>query len=81
MIYVQRSYIHIPRKYTPYPNGETKVKVCFHTNKLILLFPFISIHLKSTIYTQPITAHQLSGIVCKSMRCMSAVEGEGEWKD
>lgn len=56
------------------PNSETHN--LFYTKYLILLFPFISIHLKSTIY---ITAHQLSGIVYKSMRCMSAIEGEGEW--
>lgn len=55
---------------------KQKIMIYFYTNYLILLFPFISFHLKSTIY---ITAHQLSGIVYKSMSCISDVEGEGEW--
>lgn len=54
--------------------NDAKPLVCFSIKYLILLFPFISIHLKSTV---DITAHQLRGIVYKWMYCKSAIERRG----
>lgn len=42
------------------PQSQTKITVRFCTNYLILLFPFISIHLKSTIYVTATSSLELS---------------------
>lgn len=43
-------HVHVPRRRPTFKKRDQNTQSVFYTKYLILLFPFISIHLESTIY-------------------------------